>query len=110
MRAAYRVYILENREGKFDIGVSDDVTRRLEQHNTGQSRWIKRRGPWVIVWQSDELSLSEARKLENRLKRQKAATDSFTLPEFGSRQAPNPALQAGSLAQIQPRDRFRLAE
>ena len=71
MLAAYRVYILRNREGKFYIGLSDDVARRVEQHNSGQSRWTKGRGPWTIVWQSDELSRSEARKLENRLKRQK---------------------------------------
>jgi len=68
MAAAYRVYILENREGKFYTGLSDDVARRVEQHNTGQSRWTKGRGPWTIFWQSDELTLSEARKLENRLK------------------------------------------
>ena len=67
---AYRVYLIQNREGQFYTGVSDDVARRLEQHNTGQSRWTKGRGPWTIVWQSEDLSLSQARKLENRLKRQ----------------------------------------
>ena len=67
----YRVYVIQNREGKFYIGFSDDVARRVEEHNTGQSRWTKRRGPWQIVWQSEELSRSEARRLENRLKRQK---------------------------------------
>jgi hypothetical protein len=41
---AYRVYIIQNREGKFYIGLSDDVARRIEQHNTGQSRWTKGRG------------------------------------------------------------------
>jgi putative endonuclease len=67
---AYRVYVIKNRQGKFYIGLSDDVVRRVEQHNTGQSRWTKGRGPWEIVWQSEELSLTDARKLENRLKRQ----------------------------------------
>ena len=76
---AYRVYVLENLEGKFYTGLSDDVARRLEQHNTGQSRWTKGRGPWTIVWQSDELTLSEARKLENRLKRQRGGQGLFHL-------------------------------
>ena len=75
----YRVYVIQNHEGKFYIGVSDDVARRVEQHNSGQSRWTKGRGPWTIVWQSDELSLSEARKLENRLKRQKGGHGLFHL-------------------------------
>ena len=66
----YRVYVIQNREGKFYIGLSNDVARRVEQHNTGQSRWTKGRGPWAIAWQSEELSLTDAGKLENRLKRQ----------------------------------------
>jgi len=65
-----RVYVIQSREGRFYIGLSDDVVRRVKQHNRGQSRWTKGRGPWKIVWQSEELSLTDARKLENRLKRQ----------------------------------------
>ena len=66
----YRVYVIRNREGKFYIGLSDDVARRVQQHDAGQSQWTKGRGPWTIVWQSEESSLTDARKLENRLKRQ----------------------------------------
>ena len=75
----YRVYVIQNREGKFYVGLSNDVARRVEQHNTGKSRWTTGRGPWTIVWQSGELSLSEARKLENRLKRQKGGHGLFHL-------------------------------
>ena len=75
----YRVYIIQNPEGKFYIGLSDDLARRVEEHTTGQSRWTKGRGPWQIVWQSEELSLSEARRLENRLKRQKGGHGLFHL-------------------------------
>jgi len=35
MPATYRVYILQNSEGSFYIGLSDDVAHRVEQHNTG---------------------------------------------------------------------------
>jgi putative endonuclease len=66
----YRVYVIQNREGKFYIGLSDDVDRRVDQHNSGVSKWTKTKGPWQLVWQSEVLSLSDARKLENRLKRQ----------------------------------------
>jgi putative endonuclease len=58
---AYRVYVLENRSGKLYIGVSGDIERRIQQHNAGESRWTKERGPWAFVWQSEESSLSEAR-------------------------------------------------
>ena len=66
----YRVYVLQNGAGKYYIGLSDDVSRRLNEHNSGVSRWTRGRGPWSLVWSSDELCLSEARKLENKLKRQ----------------------------------------
>jgi predicted GIY-YIG superfamily endonuclease len=68
---AYRVYILQNAEGRFYIGLSENFGSRLNQHNANKSKWTKGKGPWEVVWQSDELSLTEARKLENRLKRQK---------------------------------------
>jgi predicted GIY-YIG superfamily endonuclease len=69
MAATYRVYILQNHEGKFYIGLTKDVARRLQQHDSRKSRWTKTRGPWRVVGQSDELTLSEPRRLENRLKR-----------------------------------------
>ncbi|PYK52889.1 MAG: hypothetical protein DME48_13820 [Verrucomicrobia bacterium] len=34
MPAAYRVYILQNHAGKFYIGLSDDVARRVAQHRS----------------------------------------------------------------------------
>jgi putative endonuclease len=76
---AYRVYVIQNRAGKFYVGVSDDVGRRINQHNAGDSRWTRGKGPWTLVWQSGELSLSEARKLEKRLKRQKGGHGLFHL-------------------------------
>jgi putative endonuclease len=72
------VYVLQNREGKFYVGLSDDVARRIEQHNSG-SRWTKGKGPWKLVWQSDYLSLADARKLENRLKRQGPGKGFYTI-------------------------------
>ena len=66
----YRVYVIQNREGKFYIGLSDDVNRRVQQHNVGVSKWTRGKGPWTLIWQSEVLSVSDARKLENRLKRQ----------------------------------------
>jgi len=67
----YQVYVLRNLSGKFYIGLSENVAVRLAQHNSGISKWTKVRGPWTLVWSSALLSLSEARKLENLLKRQK---------------------------------------
>ncbi|MFL6518926.1 MAG: GIY-YIG nuclease family protein [Chthoniobacterales bacterium] len=71
MASLYRVYVLQNGGGKFYVGLSVDVARRVEQHNSDQSKYTKGKGPWRVSWASEELSLSNARRLENRLKRQK---------------------------------------
>jgi putative endonuclease len=79
MQAAYRVYVIQNREQRFYIGISDDVSRRIDQHNSGTSRWTKGKGPWALCWTSDELSLSDARRLENALKRQKGGAGFYNI-------------------------------
>ena len=38
MSAGCRVYVLQNSEGRFYIGITDDVARRIGQHNAGESR------------------------------------------------------------------------
>ena len=67
----YQVYVIENSAGKLYIGLSEDVHHRLTQHNAGDSLWTKGKGPWALIWTSEAMSLTEARKLENYLKRQK---------------------------------------
>ena len=69
--SVYQVYVIQNSEGRFYIGLSDDVARRLTDHNLGVSTGTRYRGPWTLRWTSDLMTLSEARKLENWLKRQK---------------------------------------
>jgi putative endonuclease len=77
--AAYRVYVLQNREERFYVGLSEDVGKRVGQHNLGDSKWTRGRGPWILIWQSEEMNLSEARKLENRLKRQGRGAGFYTI-------------------------------
>jgi putative endonuclease len=67
----YRVYVLENHAGCHYIGLTENVTRRLQQHNAGVSRWPRGKGPWMQVWVSEPMSLGDARRVENFLKRQK---------------------------------------
>ena len=67
----YRVYTLLNPERRRYIGITDDVERRLTQHNQGVSKWTRGRGPWLVEWTSTPRSLGAARTLENIMKRQK---------------------------------------
>ena len=82
---AYRVYVLRNAEGRRYIGMTDDVDRRLVQHNEGVSKWTRGRGPWALEWCSTPRSLGDARALENLMKRQKGGAGlDVLLQEHGS--------------------------
>ncbi|MCG8525581.1 MAG: GIY-YIG nuclease family protein [Opitutales bacterium] len=70
MNPQYRVYVIENNEGRRYIGYSEDIEHRLKQHNLGLSKWTSGKGPWRIVWKSQKLIRSEAFALERKLKKQ----------------------------------------
>ena len=82
MNKSYQVYVLQNPTRQFYIGLSEDVGIRVQQHNDGVSKWTRSRGPWNLVWTSAIMSLSEARKLENFLKRQKGGEGFFRMTEL----------------------------
>ena len=75
----YFVYVLRNATGKYYIGITEDVAGRLEQHNSGCSKWTSRFKPWELTWWRGPMAVSEARKLENRLKRQKGGDGFFNM-------------------------------
>ena len=88
------MYVIQNSEGKFYIGISENVEIRVAQHNDGVSKWTKGKGPWALRWTSEAMSIGEARKMENLLKRQKGGAGFYQLTGL-ARQAHNPAI-AGS--------------
>ncbi len=76
----YFCYIIQSQtSNKYYIGITDDVNRRVQQHNDGISKWTKNRGPWTLVWQKEFSDLSEARKFENLLKRQKGGNGFYEM-------------------------------
>jgi len=76
----YFVYVLWSETGRrFYIGITEDVHYRLEQHNSGQSRWTARYAPWLVVFEKRCPDYTSARKLENELKRQKGGVGFYAL-------------------------------
>jgi len=43
------VYILENQFGKHYVGITDDVERRLDEHNHGKISSTAKYRPWKIT-------------------------------------------------------------
>jgi putative endonuclease len=69
----YRVYILQSeRNGSYYVGYSEDVVRRLEQHNAGKVKATGYRRPYRLVYQETCLTETEARQREYYIKSQKS--------------------------------------
>ena len=68
----YFVYILQSRvDGSFYVGYSNDVDRRLAEHNAGLSSYTSRKMPWEIFHVEEYDSKSDAIRRERFLKRQR---------------------------------------
>ena len=66
------VYLLRGQTGRFYIGSTNDLRRRLEQHNSGQVYSTKRLGlPMELVAKGNFRTLAEARSAEIRFKKWK---------------------------------------
>ena len=73
----YWVYILENPRGKFYIGQTQNVDRRLQDHNRSdafEGHFTRKNGPWKLVWSERHPSRSSAVQQERQIKRMKSAS------------------------------------
>jgi len=71
----YWVYILQSQtSGRYYCGFTSNLQNRLRQHNDPNypfSKTTKRfPGPWIIVWQNQFSTRSEAMIMEKRIKKQ----------------------------------------
>jgi putative endonuclease len=65
------VYILHGQRGYY-IGSTDNLERRLSEHQRGSNHTTRRLGARVVLVASKQLpSIAEARALERKLKRKK---------------------------------------
>jgi len=68
------LYVLRSEtSGKFYVGSTEDLDRRLSEHNRGQTPSTRGRGPWKLVYQEQFASLLEAHRRELEIKRWKSA-------------------------------------
>ena len=68
----YFVYILySQRINKYYIGCTENLDKRLEEHNASLSNFTSKGVPWVRVYFEHLVTLSEARKREIEIKKRK---------------------------------------
>jgi putative endonuclease len=69
---SFWTYIIQNEAGTYYVGHTDDLDQRLDFHNTGQSHYTARKGPWKLVYSEAFDSRSLAMKRESEIKRWKS--------------------------------------
>ena len=70
----FTVYIIYSSViDKFYTGQTQDIERRLEEHNRGKTSFSAKGMPWTLVFSKECSSRSEALKLEKLIKKRGAA-------------------------------------
>lgn len=66
------VYILQSEiNGRYYIGSTNNLIRRLDEHNQGKSKYTRLTRPFKLMLSQQYLTIEEARKIEYRLKKLK---------------------------------------
>jgi putative endonuclease len=64
------VYILRSdKDGDLYKGITEDIQRRLEEHNSGKSKFTSSKTPWQLVYQKEMPNKREAIIEEKLLKK-----------------------------------------
>ncbi|MBI5079374.1 GIY-YIG nuclease family protein [Candidatus Wolfebacteria bacterium] len=72
----FYTYILKSlKNGKFYIGYTGNLLKRLERHNAGYANYTKNRGPFKMVYSETFATRIEAIKREKQIKNYKGGDE-----------------------------------
>jgi putative endonuclease len=72
----YWTYVLKNVQGRFYVGSTDDLMRRVAQHNDPnqpKSKFTVKHGPWQLVWNESHPTRAAAVQRERLIKAMKSS-------------------------------------
>lgn len=68
-RRGWRLYVVKCRDGTYYTGITNDLDRRIDQHNSGKaSRYTRSRMPVTLIYCEGCRNKSSALKKEMRMK------------------------------------------
>ena len=68
----FHAYILQSEStGRFYVGHTENLNKRIAEHNNNRTASIKNRGPWKLVYSEVYSSRAEASHREREIKRMK---------------------------------------
>jgi len=63
------VYIIRSiKTKKYYVGCTNNIERRLKEHNNNKTFSLKNRGPFELIYKEEYSTLKEARKREKEIK------------------------------------------
>jgi putative endonuclease len=66
----FYVYVIKSREGRYYIGSTENIEKRLKQHNSKSNRgWTNRFNDWAEVYREECKTRLDARRRERELKK-----------------------------------------
>jgi predicted GIY-YIG superfamily endonuclease len=72
----FSVYILQNPNGQFYVGHTNDLENRVASHNRTDKisgKFTRKNGPWTLVWSEEYPDRSSATRCEREIKSWKSA-------------------------------------
>jgi putative endonuclease len=67
------VYILQSLvNSRYYIGSTDDIKRRIEEHNSGKSTYTRLTRPFKLMFYQEYPTITKARQIEYKLKQLKS--------------------------------------
>ena len=65
----YTVYVLQNTiSRRHYVGSTNDIARRMSEHNRGQTRSTRQKGSWVLKYIEEYSTSIEAKAREHQIK------------------------------------------
>lgn len=65
------VYVLKLKNGKYYVGSTNNLQRRIQEHHNGKVTATKYLRPIILLWHKKFVEVNEARKMEYYIKKQK---------------------------------------
>ena len=67
-KVMFYIYILKSQKNdRWYTGSTNDLRKRLKQHNEGRSTWTKDKGPWGLIYYEGCLNEEDSRSREKYL-------------------------------------------
>jgi len=68
MKRFYTYVIFSQNTGKYYIGYTSNLEKRISEHNNGKTTYTRNKGPWVLVHSVELSSKSDAIRIEKLIK------------------------------------------